>query len=258
MPGAGGLIDDMLRRRVLILTGKGGVGKSTTSAALALLAANGGKRVLVIEVDAKGNVPDFFDTRRVGFKYRRLHKDVWGLSMPPKGSMQEYLSLMLHLPGFSLKPMQGFIEYTSGAIPGLKEILVTGKIYYEENAIENGGPRWDLIVVDGAPTGHVVSQLGAARHLSTLVRSGPIHDQAVRIANLLSDVERTAVVLVTIAEEMPVSETIDLAHPFADETDIAPAALLVNQLQPQIVSDTHLPAFQSLVIVAGPRDLHQH
>ncbi|HXA41444.1 MAG TPA: ArsA family ATPase [Candidatus Solibacter sp.] len=257
MPGAGGLIDDLLRRRVLILTGKGGVGKSTTSAALALLAANDGKRVLVIEVDAKGNVPDFFDTRRVGFKYRRLHKNVWGLSMQPKDSMQEYLSLMLHLPGFSLKPMQGFIEYTSGAIPGLKEILVTGKVYYEENASENGGPRWDLIVVDGAPTGHVVSQLGAARHLSTLVRSGPIHDQAVRIANLLSDVERTAVVLVTIAEEMPVSETIDLADRFADETDITPAALLVNQLQPEIVSDADLPAFKRLVSAAGRKDFLQ-
>ncbi len=254
MPGAGSLIDDLLRRRVLILTGKGGVGKSTTSAALALVAANSGKRVLVVEVDAKGNVPDFFDTKRVGFKYRRLHKNVWGLSMQPKDSMQEYLSLMLHLPGFSLKPMQGFIEYTSGAIPGLKEILVTGKIYYEENATQDGGPRWDLIVVDGAPTGHVVSQLGAARHLSTLVRSGPIHDQAVRIADLLSDRERTAVVLVTIAEEMPVSETIDLAHRFADETDISPAALLVNQLQPEIVSEKDMPEFTKLVAGAGRKE----
>src|SRR5258708_5924129 len=181
MPAAGGLIDDLLGRRVLILTGKGGVGKSTTSAALALLAANRGRRGPVVEGGAQGNVPDLFDPQRVGFKYRRLHKNVWGLSMQPKDSMQEYLSLMLHLPGFSLKPMQGFIEYTSGAIPGLKEILVTGKIYYEENATEAGVPRWDLIVVDGAPTGHVVSQLGAARHLSTLVRSGPIHDQAVPI-----------------------------------------------------------------------------
>ena len=251
MPGPPRLIDELLDRRVLILTGKGGVGKSTTSAALALIAANRGKRVLVIEVDAKGNVPDFFDTHRVGFKYRRLHKNVWGLSMQPKDSMQEYLSLMLHVPGFSLKPMQGFIEYTSNAIPGLKEILVTGKVYYEERATDAGEPRWDLVVVDGAPTGHVVSQLGAARHLATLVKNGPIHDQAVRIADLLADQARTAVVLVTITEEMPVSETIDLAHRFAAETDIKPAALLVNQMQPEVVPESEIADFKRLVAGTG-------
>jgi anion-transporting ArsA/GET3 family ATPase len=251
MSGPPRLIDELLQRRVLILTGKGGVGKSTTSAALALIAANRGKRVLVIEVDAKGNVPDFFDTKRVGFRYRRLHRNVWGLSMQPKDSMQEYLSLMLHLPGFSLKPMQGFIEYTSNAIPGLKEILVTGKVYFEANATDDGLPRWDLVVVDGAPTGHVVSQLGAARHLAALVKTGPIHDQALRIADLLADQVRTAVVLVTIAEEMPVSETIDLARRFADETDIRPAALLVNQLQPEVVPESAIAAFKRLVAGAG-------
>src|ERR1700716_712502 len=144
MPETESLLDELLAKRVLILTGKGGVGKSTTSAALALIAANRGKRVLVVEVDAKGNVPDFFDTKRVSFTARRLHRGIWGLSMQPKDSMQEYLSLMLRVPRFSLRPLQGFMEYTSNAIPGLKEILVTGKVYYEEKAAEDGKPRWDL------------------------------------------------------------------------------------------------------------------
>jgi anion-transporting ArsA/GET3 family ATPase len=253
MPETQRLVDELLEKRVLILTGKGGVGKSTNSAALALIAANRGKRVLVIEVDAKGNVPDFFDTRRVGFKYRRLHKNVYGLSMQPKDSMQEYLSLMLRVPGFSLRPLQGFMEYTSNAIPGLKEILVTGKVYYEEKAAEDGKPRWDLIVVDGAPTGHVVSQLGAARHLAELVRTGPIHDQALRIADLLSDPARTALVLVTIVEEMPVNETIDLAQRFEDETDIHPVALIVNQLQPDLVGDVPVIEIEKLARGAGRR-----
>jgi anion-transporting ArsA/GET3 family ATPase len=255
MPDAEGLLDQLLGKRVLILTGKGGVGKSTNSAALALIAANRGQRVLVIEVDAKGNVPDFFDTRRVGFAYRRLHKGVWGLSMQPKDSMQEYLSLMLRVPGFSLRPLQGFMEYTSNAIPGLKEILVTGKIYYEEKATDDGRPRWDLIVVDGAPTGHVVSQLGAARHLAELVRTGPIHDQAVRVADMLSDAERTALVLVTIAEEMPVNETIDLARRFTDDTDIVPAALVINQLQPEVVAPEEMDEFKKMVTRDGRKSV---
>src|ERR1700694_575115 len=252
MPEPEDLLDQLLGKRVLILTGKGGVGKSTNSAALALIAANRGKRVLVIEVDAKGNVPDFFDTRRVGFAYRRLHKGVWGLSMQPKDSMQEYLSLMLRVPGFSLRPLQGFMEYTSNAIPGLKEILVTGKVYYEEKATDDdGAPRWDLVVVDGPPTGHVVSQLGPARHLAELVRTGPIHDQALRVADLLSDPARTALVLVTIVEEMPVNETIELAQRFEEETDIHPAALVINQLQPGVVGSVPVSEIEKLVSGSG-------
>jgi anion-transporting ArsA/GET3 family ATPase len=251
MPDTEDLLDELLAKRVLILTGKGGVGKSTTSAALALIASNRGQRVLVVEVDAKGNVPDFFDTKRVAFSPRRLHKGIWGLSMQPRDSMQEYLSLMLRVPGFSLRPLQGFMEYTSNAIPGLKEILVTGKVYYEEKAEDEGRPRWDLIVVDGAPTGHVVSQLGAARHLAELVQSGPIHDQAVRVADLLGDTLRTALVLVTIAEEMPVNETVDLAHRFVHETDIRPTALIINQLQPDVVASVPLADFRKVVTHDG-------
>jgi len=253
--GAAATLRDILDHRVVILTGKGGVGKSTSAAAMALVASRMGKRVLVVEVDAKGNVPDFFDTRRVGFKPRRMHQGIYALAMEPKASMREYLSLMLHVPGFSLKPLQGFIEYTSSAIPGLKEILVTGKIWWEAHAEDDdGNPRWDLVLVDGPPTGHVVSQLGAARHLSSLVGTGPIHDQAVRIADLLSDPARTAVVLVTIPEEMPVNETVDLAHRFRDQTDITPAALVVNQLQPDIVPSRIVDDFRGLVKGDGRAD----
>ena len=235
-------------RRVVVLTGKGGVGKSTTAAALALLAAQRGKRVLLIEVDAKGNLPDFFDTRRVGFKPRRLHQGIYGLSMQPNDSMREYLTLFMRLPGFSLKPMEGFIDYVSGAIPGLKEILITGKIWFEEHAVDaDGTPRWDLVLVDGAPTGHVVSQLGAARHLAGLVKTGPIHDQCLRIADLLADPARTSVVLVTIPEEMPTSETIDLAKRFRTETDIVPDGLIINQLQPAVLHEDRIPDFRALV-----------
>lgn len=248
MPPQPTLIDQLLTKRVVVLTGKGGVGKSTSSAALALIASQRGMRVLLVEVDAKGNLPDFFDARRVGFKPTRLHKDVHGLSMQPKESMQEYLQLYLRVPGFSLKPLEGFIGYASNAIPGLKEILVTGKIYWEEQAREAGGkPKWDLIIVDGAPTGHAVSQLGAARHLSGLVRNGPIHDQAIRIADLLCDPARTAVVLVTIPEEMPVNETIDLSKRFEEETDILPQGLIINQLQPETVPESRLEGFRALV-----------
>ena len=246
MPEPAGLLKEVLQRRVVILTGKGGVGKSTSSAAIALIAAQQGKKVLVVEVDAKGNVPDFFDTTRVGFKYRRLHQNVYGLSMQPSESMHEYLSIMLHVPRFSLTPLTGFMEYASKAIPGLKEILVTGKIYYEEKQFEDDRPRWDLVVVDGAPTGHVVSQLGAAGHLKTLVKSGPIHDQAEMIDALLTDQARTALVLVTVPEEMPTLETIDLAGRFAHQTGIEPIGLIINQLQPRQLAGEMREEFRAL------------
>lgn len=256
MPEPAGLLEELLQRRVVILTGKGGVGKSTSAAAIALIAAERGRKVLVIEVDAKGNVPDFYDTTRVGFKYRRLHQKVYGLSMQPRESMHEYLSIMLHVPKFSLNPLSGFMRYASQAIPGLKEILVTGKIYHEEKARDGDNARWDMVVVDGAPTGHVVSQLGAAGHLKTLVKSGPIHDQASMIDDLLTDRQRTAVVLVTIPEEMPVSETIDLAGRFMDETGIAPLGLIINQLQPRQLSGEVGEEFRQL-ITAGRQAFHE-
>jgi anion-transporting ArsA/GET3 family ATPase len=245
------LLDDLLGRRLVILTGKGGVGKSTASATLALIASRRGMRVLLIEIDAKGNLADFFDSRRAGFQPRRFHQGVYGLSMEANASMQEYLRLALRMPGVAVRPLEGFLGYVSGAIPGIREVLVTGKLYWEEKQVEpaeGGGsrPRWDLIVVDGAPTGHSVSQLGAARHLAGLVRTGPIHDQAVAVADLLADPARTALVLVATPEEMPVSETIDLAGRFEAETDLVPAALLLNQRQPEVVPAEQLAAFRRL------------
>jgi anion-transporting ArsA/GET3 family ATPase len=255
MPEPEQLVADLLSRRVVILTGKGGVGKSTTSAALALAGAAMGKRVLVIEVDAKGNVADYFDAPRVGFRYRRLHKGVYGMSMQLKDSMQEYLAMMLRVPRFSLKPLESFLQYTSGAIPGLKEVLVTGKIYYEEKSRNGDGSyRWDLIVVDGAPTGHVVSQLAAARNLARLVRAGPIHDQAERVAEMLAAPGRTALVLVTIPEEMPANETIDLAARFKEQTDIRPSVLVLNQQQPEFVPGARIGDFEDLVSGSRARE----
>ncbi|MFY9614594.1 MAG: ArsA family ATPase [Candidatus Dormiibacterota bacterium] len=253
------LIADLLSRRVVILTGKGGVGKSTTAAVLALIGAQMGKRVLVVEVDAKGNVPDFFDSPRVGFRFRKLHKNIYGLSMDLKASMQEYLASMLKVPKFSLRPLESFLEYTSGAIPGLKEVLVTGKIYFEEKARSGDGSyRWDLIVVDGAPTGHVVSQLAAARNLVRLMRAGPIREQAGRVADMLSDPHRTGLVLVTIPEEMPVNETVDLAKRFADDTDIRPQALILNQFQPEMVPRDRVDDFTAVVGPGAKRFLAKH
>ena len=235
MGEAAGLLDELLRRRIVILTGKGGVGKSTTAAALALIAAERGKRVLLIEVDAKGNVPDFFDSRRVGFKPRRLYPGVYGLAMEPQQSMREYLHIFLRVPGFSLKPLEGFITYVSQAVPGLKEMLITGKIAWEARAQEEGRPRWDLVLVDGAPTGHIVSQLGAAREVMQLVKSGPIHDQSEWMADMFEDQSQTAVVLVAIPEEMPARETIDLAGRLRKSARIRPMGLILNQQQPDLV-----------------------
>jgi anion-transporting ArsA/GET3 family ATPase len=247
VPDGGSLLEELLKRRVVILTGKGGVGKSTTAAALGLVAAKHGKRVLLIEIDAKGNVPDFFDAKRVGFKQHRLAPNIHGLSMQPDESMREYLTIYMHLPGFSLKPLEGFMRYVSSAIPGLKEMLITGKIAYEERVHTDNRPRWDLIVVDGAPTGHVVSQLGAARELTQLVKTGPIHDQAVWMAELFSDQARCAVVLVTIPEEMPANETVDLYHRFLDETDIRPFGLILNQLSPSMLPPSELSELHAVV-----------
>src|SRR3954447_19043539 len=205
-PGPG-----LLDRRLLFFTGKGGVGKSTMAAAAALLAANIGKRVLLVEVDAKGDVPAQFEQSPVGFKPKQVHPGVMAMAMDTEASLQEYLKLNLRVPVIGkLGPLARVLDFVATAAPGVKEILTIGKIMWEVREAIEGRSEFDMVVVDAAATGHIVAQLGAADAIQELVDVGPLSDQTRWVADLLADSHVTAVNIVTTPEEMPVSETIEL------------------------------------------------
>src|SRR5262245_40230105 len=185
---------DLLDRRLLFFTGKGGVGKSTVAAATALLAASVGKRVLLIEVDAKGDIPAQFEQRPVGFSPREVHPGVLALAMDTEASLQEYLKLNLRVPGLGrVGPLAKALDFVASAAPGVKEILTVGKICWEVREAIEGRADFDLVVVDATATGHIVAQLGAPAAIRELVDVGPVRAQTQWLSELLEDPATPAV-----------------------------------------------------------------
>jgi anion-transporting ArsA/GET3 family ATPase len=238
---------DLLGRRLLFFTGKGGVGKSTIAAATALLAANHGKRVLVIEVDAKGNITDRFEADRVGFSPREIHPGVWALSMDTEASLREYLKLNLRVPIVGrIGPLAQVLDFVATAAPGVKEVLTIGKVCWETREALEGRADWDLIVVDAAATGHVIAQLGAPDAIRELVAVGPVRGQTEWMSDILRDPAVTALNVVATPEEMPVSETIDLVGRARETLDVPLGAVVVNRVLPELFTRSDEVAFEGL------------
>jgi anion-transporting ArsA/GET3 family ATPase len=223
---AGGLLD----RRLLFVTGKGGVGKTSVAAALALLAARHGKRTLVCEMDAKGALAAAFDTTALKFEPRPLDTNLWGMAMNTEDSLREYLRLFVKIPLLGkIGPLARTFDFVADAAPGVKEILAVGKLAYEVRE-----EHYDLVIVDAEATGHIVAQVGAPLVIRDLVKVGLVRDQTEWMLAILHDPATTGVVVVTTPEEMPVTETLDLLARLPAETGVAPTALIANRVLPAL------------------------
>jgi anion-transporting ArsA/GET3 family ATPase len=221
---------ELLDRQLLFVTGKGGVGKTSMAAALGLLAAQRGKRVLMCEVDAKGNLADFFETKPNRFTPREIHPGLFAMAMNTEESLKEYLSLQLKLPLIArVGPLAKSFDFVASAAPGVKEILTVGKLCYEVRE-----RNYDLVVVDAPASGHVVAQLVAPQAINDLVKVGLVGDQTAWMTELLSDPYVTGTVIVAAPEEMPVSETIELSARIRAETPVDLAAVVVNRVLPEL------------------------
>jgi anion-transporting ArsA/GET3 family ATPase len=238
---------DLLERRLLFFTGKGGVGKSTIAAATALLAANVGKRVLLVEVDAKGDVPAQFEQSAVGFTPREVYPGVLAMAMDTEASLQEYLKLNLRVPVLGrLGPLAKVLDFVATAAPGVKEILTIGKIAWEVREAIEGRADHDLVIVDAAATGHIVAQLGAADAIRDLVDVGPLRNQTQWVSDIIADPALTAVNIVTTPEEMPVAETIDLVGRLRAEVPVPLGAVVVNRVLPELFTRADEETFEAL------------
>lgn len=238
---------DLLERRLLFFTGKGGVGKSTVAAATALLASSIGKRVLLVEVDAKGDVPAQFERPAVGFRAREVHPGVLAMAMDTEESLKEYLRLNLRVPVLGrVGPVARALEFVATAAPGVKEILTIGKICWEVREAIEGRADFDLVVVDAAATGHVVAQLGAPDSIRELVDVGPVRAQTEWLSQILADPAITAVNVVTTPEEMPVAETIELVARMRERLAVPLGAVVVNRVLPELFTHADEEAFEAL------------
>ncbi len=238
---------ELLDRRCLFFTGKGGVGKSTMAAATALLLARHGRRVLLVEVDAKGDVPAQFEEKAVGFTPREVYPGVLAMTMDTEASLREYLRLNLRVPVLGrLGPLARVLDFVAEAAPGVKEILTIGKIMWEVRESIEGRAEFDVVVVDAAASGHVVAQLGAADAIQELVDVGPLRDQTRWVAELLADPHVTAVNVVTTPEEMPVTETIELVARLRAEVEVPLGVVIVNRVLPELFTHSDEETFEAL------------
>ncbi len=232
---------DLLDRRLLFVTGKGGVGKTAISAALASLAAGRGKRTLVCEVDAKGDLARFFETGPTTFEPREVQPGLSVMTLTTEESLREYLRLHVRLPLLArIGPLARSFDFVANAAPGVREILTVGKVTWEVRE-----DHYDLVVVDASASGHVVSQLGAPEAIEELVKVGVVREQTGWMQDILHDPERTGVVIVATPEEMPVTETIELAERLRSETSVDLAAVVANRVLPELFGHRERERFEA-------------
>ncbi len=215
--------------RVVIVAGKGGVGKTTVSAALARAAAQQGRRALIVEVEGKSGLPRMFGADDLGYEEMTLAPDVRARTVTPDEAMLEYLENHGLTRVAKRLVASGAIDTLATAAPGIKDILVLGKVKQLEHAEPD-----DLIVLDAPAAGHAITFLRSARALLDTVRVGPIHTQAAEVMELLTDPERCQVVLVTLPEETPVNELVETAYSLEDQVGVALGPVVVNGLYPPL------------------------
>ncbi|MBV8296800.1 MAG: chromosome partitioning protein [Acidimicrobiia bacterium] len=215
--------------RLVIVAGKGGVGKTTVTAATALMAAGAGLRTLIIEVEGKTGLGAAFGRGELSYDEVELAQRVRARTITSDQALLEYLEdhgmrrLSRRLSN------TGFLDVVATAAPGIKDILVLGKVKQLERA---GGA--DLVLLDAPAAGHAVTFLQSARGLLDAVRVGPVRSQAEDVQELLTDPARCQVLLVTLPEETPVNEAVETAHRLRDRVGVHLLAVVVNGLYPPV------------------------
>jgi anion-transporting ArsA/GET3 family ATPase len=221
---------------LVIVTGKGGVGKTTVAVALGMRAAAEGKRTIVCEVAAQENASRMFEHTTVGFHEVELEENLWVISIDPDESMREYVLLQLKVRAMRDMLFRSRIfNYLAAATPGLKELVTIGKIWElaRLDRKAKSGRKYDTVIVDAPATGHGVGFLQTPRTFANIARVGPIHSQAQTLDNFITNHDDTGVAIVALPEEMPVNETAALEHDLVNEVGVAVDRVYLNGLYPE-------------------------
>ncbi len=216
----------MLDRRLLIVSGKGGVGKSAVAAALAILAARRGKRVLVLAMIQPSGLAAHLGVDSLHYEPARIHPGLYGAVVDRSHALEEYLGLQLHVPrSLPMRQLSGALSVLADTAPGIREIVTMGKPIFE---VQSG--KWDLVIADAPPLGQLQSYLGAPQTITGLVPTGAVRDQAHRLESTLSDPAVSGLLLVTTPEELAVHETREAIAHIDGERQILIAGVVANRV----------------------------
>jgi anion-transporting ArsA/GET3 family ATPase len=232
---------DLFDKRLLFVTGKGGVGKSTVALALGMAAASRGKRVIVCEVASQEHTSRVFRRSEVGFHEVEMADSLWTISIDPDRSLREYLVLQSPVRAMGeLLSRSRIFTYMAAATPGLKELVTIGKIWElaQLDRRVKKGREYDLVVVDAPATGHGIGFLQTPRTFAAIARVGPIRNQAEALDSFITDRRRTGAVIVSLPEEMPVNESELLERELSENVGVSVDRVYMNALYPERFSES--------------------
>jgi anion-transporting ArsA/GET3 family ATPase len=270
--------------RLHVVTGKGGTGKTTVAAALALALAGSGRRVLLIEVEGRQGIARLFDSPPLPYAERKVAigqggngdsstpgGDVYALAIDPEGALLDYLAMFygMRSAGKALTRL-GMVDFATAIAPGLSDVLVTGKATEATRRRAGSGSgfgpggryAYDAVVMDAPPTGRIGRFLNVTTEVSDLAKVGPIRAHADTVANVIRS-PQTAVHFVCTLEEMPVQETLDGIAELRAIKGIQVGGVIVNMARPALLNadelrqEPDLPALARALASAGLRDAEQ-
>jgi anion-transporting ArsA/GET3 family ATPase len=235
-------------RRFIIVTGKGGVGKTTVCATLALHLAGQGKRVLVAMCNAKERLSAMLGSDLIGTEVKPVSKNVWAVNMTPDSALEEYGMLALKSKTlFQLLFDNKYVRVFFRAVPGIQEWAMLGKAWWHTTETDAAGKNvYDVVLLDAPATGHGLDMLRVPKVIVDVVPPGLLRRDAERAWNSFKDPKESGVVLVTLPEEMPAQETIELADALTKELGLPIAKIVVNGVLPPLFSKEERATLEAL------------
>jgi anion-transporting ArsA/GET3 family ATPase len=234
-------------KRLLFVTGKGGVGKSTVAAALGVVATRQGKRTIICEVAQQERMSSVFHTQGVGYHETEIAPGLFAFSIDPQRALEEYLQLQIKIkPLYELMFKNRIFTYFAAATPGLRELVTIGKVWElaQLDRRVKRGAKYDLVIVDAPATGHGIGILRTPKTFGDIARVGPVKRQADAIFKFITDPALTSVCAVAWPEEMPVNETLDLRRNLQEELGIDLDEIFMNGLYPELFGDDEAAALR--------------
>jgi anion-transporting ArsA/GET3 family ATPase len=220
-------------KQLVIIAGKGGVGRTTVAAAMAIASAHKGKRVLLAQTKSKERLSRLFGVPPVGTELARLRDRLWGVNMTPAAALREYGAMVLRSEFIARQVLENKVSRAFlHAIPGLEDYSMLGKVWFHTTETEDGKKKWDQVILDGPATGHLITMLQIPQAILDAVPEGPLTRPAQAAVDLLRDPKRTSMTIVTLAEDLPSNEAIELSRKATEKLGVTLGPLVVNALYP--------------------------